>query len=134
MEKRREAKRKKFHEALLNLYHPPPPPPPHDSPPRLDEAESVEVLYRDTDLEFDPEDGDYARKERSSSSESDCGSKTLTRAQRKRIRKRKLKEGATVRRKVIGPLLPEGYQDQENQLSDGQKKPLDEKSLGHSAN
>lgn len=34
----------------------------------------------------------------------------LTRAQRKRIRKRKLKEAASSRRKIIGPLLPSEYE------------------------
>lgn len=35
----------------------------------------------------------------------------MTRAQRKRLRKRKLKEAATQRRKIIGPLFPPGLND-----------------------
>ena len=53
---------------------------------------------------------------------SDVESKKLTRAQRKRIRKRKLKEAASVRRKIIGPLLPSSDQD----LNKPSKKPSHE--------
>lgn len=35
----------------------------------------------------------------------------MTRAQRKRLRKKKLKEAATQRRKIIGPLLTPGSND-----------------------
>lgn len=38
--------------------------------------------------------------------EDDCGSQKLTRAQRKRLRKKKLKEDVSRRRQIIGPLLP----------------------------
>lgn len=44
-----------------------------------------------------------------SSSGNDDGK--LTRAQRKRLRKRKLKEAASHRRKIIGPLLPGSNDD-----------------------
>lgn len=39
------------------------------------------------------------------------GSGRLTRAQRKRLRKKKLKEAAPQRRKIIGPLLPGSSDD-----------------------
>jgi len=45
----------------------------------------------------------------SSDDEGECGPQKLTRAQRKRIRKKKVKEAAASRRrKLIGPLLPGG--------------------------
>ncbi|XP_072971510.1 uncharacterized protein [Typha angustifolia] len=120
MEKRkREKRRTKFHEALLNLYHPPSPPPIN-----LNEEESVPTLSEDINLDFDP-DGDYVEKECSPSSASDSDPKKLTRAQRKRLRKRKLKETAFTRRKIIGPLLPSTYQGQEGKHSDSQRKPLE---------
>ncbi|KAA8531551.1 hypothetical protein F0562_006260 [Nyssa sinensis] len=43
--------------------------------------------------------------------EGECGPQKLTRAQRKRLRKKKLKEEASRRRKVIGPLLPTASDD-----------------------
>lgn len=43
--------------------------------------------------------------------EGDDGPKNLTRAQRKRLRKKKLKEAASRRRKIIGPLLPDANED-----------------------
>lgn len=38
----------------------------------------------------------------------------LTRSQRKRVRRRKLKEAASRRRKIIGPLLPSTLEDNED--------------------
>ncbi|KAK1291688.1 hypothetical protein QJS10_CPB17g02600 [Acorus calamus] len=65
---------------------------------------------------LDPEfhvavDAEEPEKEKSYGEGSECGLQKLTRAQRKRLRKRKLKESASVRRKIIGPLLPSGYED-----------------------
>ena len=53
---------------------------------------------------------DDLEEEGNSSSASDddeeCAPHKLTRAQRKRLRHKKLKENASRRRKIIGPLLP----------------------------
>lgn len=46
-----------------------------------------------------------------SNTEDNSSDGKMTRAQRKRLRKRKLKEAATHRRKIIGPLLPPGSND-----------------------
>lgn len=43
----------------------------------------------------------------------DGGSQKLTRAQRKRLRRKKLKEHACRRRKIIGPLLPPQIEDED---------------------
>ncbi|KAG5528379.1 hypothetical protein RHGRI_029150 [Rhododendron griersonianum] len=52
----------------------------------------------------------------SSDDEGECGPQKLTRAQRKRIRKKKVREAASRRRKLIGPVLP-GDDDGSGDLS-----------------
>ncbi|KAF5187568.1 hypothetical protein FRX31_022844 [Thalictrum thalictroides] len=80
-------------------------------------AMSVNVLfqYASNNLEQQELDGfdDLEEKEKSCSSSSssesnECGSNSekLTRAQRKRFRKKKLKEASSRRQNIIGPLLP----------------------------
>lgn len=65
-------------------------------------------FYANCDLSFEP---DYAETACCSSDGIDDGApEKLTRAQRKRIRKRKLKEAASSRRRIIGPLLPSEYE------------------------
>nr|XP_019710046.1 WASH complex subunit 1 [Elaeis guineensis] len=120
MKRKREEKRRKFHQALLNLYHPPPPPPPPPPPvtaPQLAEEDSVAMVSGCIDLDLDPEDADNVEKESSPSGTGELVPQKLTRAQRKRIRKRKLKEAASVRRKFVGPLLPSAYQNLEDETS-----------------
>ncbi|KAE9449593.1 hypothetical protein C3L33_18512, partial [Rhododendron williamsianum] len=85
---RKEEKRRKFHQSLLNLLYPPPP-----SPPLQKSGCSS-----------------------SSDDEGECGPQKLTRAQRKRIRKKKVREAASRRRKLIGPVLP-GDDDGSGDLS-----------------
>ncbi|KAK4584909.1 hypothetical protein RGQ29_022540 [Quercus rubra] len=72
----REQKRRRFNEALVNMLYPQPPPPPSSC---------------------SASDGN---------DDSESGTQKLTRAQRKRLRKKKLKEDASRRGKMIGPLLP----------------------------
>lgn len=60
------------------------------------------------------EDADNVEEESSPSDTGKSVPRKLTRAQRKRIRKRKLKEAASVRRKIVGPLLPTAYQNLED--------------------
>ncbi|KAJ7944541.1 putative Histone-lysine N-methyltransferase NSD3 [Quillaja saponaria] len=89
----REEKKRKFNEAVVNMLYPTPPPPPQVSSLCLSE--------------FNSDDLDDSH---SSSTSNDDGSEPesqkLTRAQRKRLRKKKLKEEASRRGNVIGPLLP----------------------------
>ncbi|XP_009150680.1 uncharacterized protein LOC103874032 [Brassica rapa] len=101
---RREEKRRKLHEALLEtLYPPSSPSSPSSSPSPVgfdDEPFDVTLI--------NPED--YVKIDSSNHGDDDeNGDESETkpsRAQRKRIRMKMLKEEAARRRKVIGPLLP----------------------------
>ncbi|WOK92244.1 hypothetical protein Cni_G00935 [Canna indica] len=110
----REEKRKRFHEALLTLYYPPSPPrsPPPRSP-QLDKDELLAMVLVCPDMELNLDQGDEHNDGSGSSLApiDNVDTTSLTRAQRKRLRKRKLKEAASERRKLIGPLLPSSDQD-----------------------
>ncbi|XP_022751191.1 uncharacterized protein LOC111299926 isoform X1 [Durio zibethinus] len=105
---RREEKRKRFHEALLKTLYPP------SSPPESEEEEEKKPVItseRAVSLGLEnPDDFEEAKSSSSTSNEEDDGSQAetqkLSRAQRKRLRKKKLKEDAFRRGKIIGPLLP----------------------------
>lgn len=56
-------------------------------------------------------DANDSGERNSSGDTSECVTPKPTRAQRKRVRKRKLKEVASHRRKIIGPLLPSTDED-----------------------
>ncbi|RAL50763.1 hypothetical protein DM860_015910 [Cuscuta australis] len=101
---RKEEKRRKFHEGLLKLLYPPPSLPPDHQATESSEEEAPSII----DLDIVRDESENERSS-SSSSDRDMGFEAgkLTRAQRKRIRRAKLKEGASRRRKIIGPLLPE---------------------------
>ncbi|CAH9089894.1 unnamed protein product [Cuscuta epithymum] len=105
---RKEEKRRKLHEALLKALYPPPSSPPHRQEERSGGAGCTHTESLDLDLV--PDDFEKERSSSSSSSSSDeeggCEAQKLTRAQRKRIRRTKLKEAASRRQKIIGPLLP----------------------------
>ncbi|XP_048128187.1 uncharacterized protein LOC115742076 isoform X2 [Rhodamnia argentea] len=107
---RRQEKKRKFHEAVLNMLYPPPPSPPSPQEEDGDGArggasgglqgdripdEGGNEVGGSSASDVDPEDN-----------EGECGEQKLTRAQRKRIRKKKLKEEIAHRRKIVGPLLP----------------------------
>ncbi|XP_044462707.1 uncharacterized protein LOC123193694 [Mangifera indica] len=108
--RRREEKRRKFHEAVLNTLYPPPSP-----TQAVDEEEKHGDPVEDFDLELTNLDH-FIRTGSSSDGDNEAdddngeGGKyqpqKLTRAQRKRLRKKKLKEDASRRSKIIGPLLP----------------------------
>ncbi|KAL6952481.1 hypothetical protein U1Q18_050628 [Sarracenia purpurea var. burkii] len=103
-----EERRRKFHESLLNMLYPPPSSPPHITQGR-DEEERVNLL-RDC-LNVDHISEESGSSSSSDDDEGECGSQKLTRAQRKRLRKRKLKRASSHRRKIIGPLLPTNSDD-----------------------
>ncbi|KAF8404859.1 hypothetical protein HHK36_009749 [Tetracentron sinense] len=93
----REEKRRKFHEALLSMLYPPP------------QQQEVEDEPVDTGLDLGLIPGDDELEEGNSSTsvdEDESAPQKLSRAQRKRLRKKKLKETASRRRKLIGPQLP----------------------------
>ncbi|KDO78932.1 hypothetical protein CISIN_1g0288231mg, partial [Citrus sinensis] len=107
----REEKRRTFHEAVVRTLYPSPP----SSPPQEDQDnEPADKLDEDFDVALINPD-DYLRSSASNNEHdndddegevTECGPEKLTRAQRKRLRKKKLKEDARRRRNIIGPLLP----------------------------
>ncbi|CAN6450102.1 unnamed protein product [Victoria cruziana] len=106
----RVAKRKQFHEALLRQLYPssqrPPSPPPDQSAHQEAEADpSSELLVP---LPSEEEGNDGSDPNCTDSDQQEVGGKKLTRSQRKRIKKRKLKEWAALcaKTRFIGPRLP----------------------------
>uniref|UniRef100_A0A7N0VE05 Uncharacterized protein n=1 Tax=Kalanchoe fedtschenkoi TaxID=63787 RepID=A0A7N0VE05_KALFE len=101
--RRREERRRRLHEALLDMLYPPPSPLPASSPPPTVEVEINDDEARDRLVDQIPDELD---EERSSGPSSEGGGDgKLTRAQRKRLRKRKLREDSVRRGNMIGPLL-----------------------------
>ncbi|KAG2327180.1 hypothetical protein Bca52824_009908 [Brassica carinata] len=104
--RRREEKRRKLHEALLQTLYPPSStssPSSSPSPPVEFDDEPFDVTL------INPEDYVNIDSSNNPGDEEDHGDVSETkpsRAQRKRIRKKMLKEEAARRSKVIGPLLP----------------------------
>ncbi|KAK6923942.1 hypothetical protein RJ641_010142 [Dillenia turbinata] len=101
---RRNEKQRQFHEALVRMLYPPPPSPPQNQEVNQQVNDLRErLIVHGTPSVDDLEDGGS-----SSSGEEDgrCDSNKLTRSQRKRLRKKKLKEASAQRRRFIGPLLP----------------------------
>ncbi|XP_058778088.1 uncharacterized protein LOC131652283 [Vicia villosa] len=93
-----DERKRRFNEAIVNTLYPPSPQHEQDSEPEenLIELESYTGVISD--------DCENA----STSGEEEDGSETekLTRAQRKRIRKKKMKEESILRGNLIGPLMP----------------------------
>ncbi|XP_058068712.1 uncharacterized protein LOC131218047 [Magnolia sinica] len=117
----KEEKRKKYHNALMNIFYPP------QSPPRQHTTTQQQVAYGPVDFMCEglyvdsvSEDDDL-EKGSSSDDVSEGVPQKLTRAQRKRIRKKKLKEVASRRSKIIGPLLPT-HEDLEGEPSNLQNE------------
>ncbi|XP_039032026.1 uncharacterized protein LOC120166942 [Hibiscus syriacus] len=109
----REEKRKRFHEAVLKTLYPPPSPPESE-----EEEEKKQVIASDRPLNFGLENPDDFEASKGSSpktgdEDDGCQPEThkLSRAQRKRLRRKKLKEDACRRGKIIGPLLPSRQYD-----------------------
>ncbi|KAF3621957.1 putative glycosyltransferase 7-like [Capsicum annuum] len=119
---KREEKRQKFHEGLLRMLYPPPPSPPSQEE---NDDEPLHLLEQRLNLDQIP---DELEEDKGSSNdddvESDHGPEKLTRAQRKRIRRKKLKEAASRRQNIIGPLFPtEESDDKGVNLSTSDEKP-----------
>ncbi|KAF7809943.1 pre-mRNA-splicing ATP-dependent RNA helicase prp28 [Senna tora] len=94
----REERKRKFNEAIVNMLYPPPPSQPEQESKPVQAASDA---IPDTLLE----DSGSASSSGDEEQESEPDQK-LTRAQRKKIRKKKLKEEAVRRGELIGPLLP----------------------------
>ncbi|KAD5960949.1 hypothetical protein E3N88_12422 [Mikania micrantha] len=107
----RKERQQKFHDSLVNMLYASPSPPPHHSESEFDEQTlnfAREIVNSDTHRintdEFNGEE--ETRLSASSEEQGELGFKKFTRAQRKRLRKRKLKEAGSHRRQIIGPQLP----------------------------
>ncbi|KAJ4962449.1 hypothetical protein NE237_022388 [Protea cynaroides] len=107
-----EDKRRKSYEAFLNIFYPPRA---NQSQHQLEEEE--EPAVRNPTLtsavphgvcDISKGDEEVAEEEKNSESESDseCTARNLSRSQRKRLRRKKLKQAASSRRRIIGPMLP----------------------------
>ncbi|XP_054809751.1 uncharacterized protein LOC129311446 isoform X2 [Prosopis cineraria] len=104
----REERKRKFNEAIVNTLFPPPPQ--YESPPfhpEEQESNPVQASIQGSGSDAIPDalDG-YESASASGDEVQESESQKLTRAQRKKIRKKKLKEEAIRRGKLIGPLLP----------------------------
>lgn len=106
---RREEKRKRFHEAVLRTLYPPPSPPESE-----EEEEKKQLITSQRAVDF-PDDSEEDKCSSPKTADEDDGSQSetqkLSRAQRKRLRKKKLKEDAFRLGKIIGPLLPSSKKD-----------------------
>ncbi|XP_017216503.1 uncharacterized protein LOC108194116 [Daucus carota subsp. sativus] len=91
----KEEKKRKFHDSLLKMLYPPSPPrEPHQSPHHSTSTHDFDDDVTNLSSSSSDGDGDVG------------GQQKLTRAQRKRLRKKKLRQAASQRRPIIGPLLP----------------------------
>ncbi|WJX55244.1 hypothetical protein P8452_41036 [Trifolium repens] len=90
---RDDERKRRFNEAIVNTLYPPPS---QDFEPVIQYQSYPNVISDDC------ENASTSGEEE----EHDSDTEKLTRAQRKRIRKKKMKEEAIVRGKLIGPLMP----------------------------
>ncbi|CAI9758473.1 unnamed protein product [Fraxinus pennsylvanica] len=101
-------KERKFHEALLKMLYPPPPSPPPQEEEEEEENKPIKSLGVGVNLNQIPDELEDEERNPSSSDHDgeDCNGaiQKLTRAQRKRLRRKKLKEASGQRRKIIGPM------------------------------
>ncbi|XP_019444951.1 PREDICTED: uncharacterized protein LOC109348832 isoform X1 [Lupinus angustifolius] len=96
---KQDERKRKFNEAVVNMLYPSPPP----SPPQLELEPFIKGSTSDI-ISGTLDDNDNAST--SGEEEQSCETEKLTRAQRKKIRKKKLKEEAIHRGRLIGPMLP----------------------------
>ncbi|KAL8143182.1 hypothetical protein V2J09_016214 [Rumex salicifolius] len=103
----RREKQRKFHQAIIDMLYLPPTPRQHTEEVEDDPMRIISVLG--VNQINDPENFDSPSSSSDGNDEDgDLGPHKLTRAQRKRLRKKKLKQSSTSspqRRKIIGPLL-----------------------------
>lgn len=103
---RREEKRRRFNEAVVNTLFPQSPPPPQVVS-EEEENETVNILRDDFDMDLIPDDLEESGCSACDDTDGESGPRRkLPRAQRKRLRKKKLKEDASRRGNITGPLLP----------------------------
>lgn len=120
---KRKEKQEKFHNSLINLLYAPPSP---SSPPDHNQFndQTLNLAREIVNSNHHPINIDELKKEEDDADDDDdseLGFEKLTRAQRKRLRKKKLKEAACNRREIIGPELPPGKGD-DDQQSEGVRR------------
>ncbi|KAG9440604.1 hypothetical protein H6P81_020769 [Aristolochia fimbriata] len=122
-------KRQKFYEAVMKIYFPPESDQndltKHKPDVLIQEDEVAAQRQEYMDMHSIP-DVDDLEKESSSDDMAEPVPQKLTRAQRKRIRRRKMKESSSSRRKIIGPLLPPQHGNSLTGTSGVQKEHEDE--------
>ncbi|KAI3722706.1 hypothetical protein L2E82_33748 [Cichorium intybus] len=111
---KRKERQRKFHDSLVNMLYAPPSPPPHENEFDEQTLDSAREIANSDHHRINTDELEEVERNFSASSEEDdeLGSGKLTRAQRKRLRKKKLKEGGSHRRQIIGPELPSTGDDQ----------------------
>ncbi|MFS7955606.1 hypothetical protein Hanom_Chr07g00644581 [Helianthus anomalus] len=107
---KRKDRQQKLHNSLINMLYPPPSSSPHHNE-QLD-TQTLNLAREIINSESHPintdeleEEEEEEEEEERSEGEGELGFEKLTRAQRKRLRKKKLKEAASQRRQIIGPQL-----------------------------
>nr|XP_043635002.1 uncharacterized protein LOC122606103 [Erigeron canadensis] len=128
---KKKEKQQKLHDNLINILYPPPSPHTQFDDQTLDFArEIVDSGHHhqiNTTDEFEEENNKRGELE-SSENEEEEGFRKLTRAQRKRLRKKKLKEtGGLKRRPIIGPVLPGDDKLDNDQHPEGVRRNASEK-------
>ncbi|XP_058778102.1 uncharacterized protein LOC131652293 isoform X2 [Vicia villosa] len=115
-----DERKRRFNEAIVNTLYPPSPQHEQDSEPEenLIELESYTSVISGT-----LDECENASTSGEDEEEEEHGSETekLTRAQRKRIRKKKMKEESILRGNLIGPLMPP---TQTTQVGDNDPPPV----------
>ncbi|KAL1316118.1 hypothetical protein HN51_068364 [Arachis hypogaea] len=108
-----EERKRRFNEAIVNILYPSSPEPepePEPEPSHQPIQQDLKPVYaftqRSPSHAISGSSDDYDNASTSGDEEHDSGTVKLTRAQRKKIRKKKLKEDAIRRGNLIGPLLP----------------------------
>ncbi|KAL1354568.1 uncharacterized protein LOC107487641 [Arachis duranensis] len=106
-----EERKRRFNEAIVNILYPSSPEPetetePSHQPIQQDLKPVDAFTQRSPSHAISGSSDDYDNASTSGDEEHDSGTVKLTRAQRKKIRKKKLKEDAIRRGNLIGPLLP----------------------------
>ncbi|XP_030497269.2 uncharacterized protein LOC115712967 isoform X1 [Cannabis sativa] len=102
----REEKRRKFHEAVLNMLYPLP------ISQQLPKDDNSALLNNFTEDDLGGTSSKASSSEDDDDGENEPGK--LTRAQRKRLRKKNLKIDASRRGRIVGPLLPPTAVNDEN--------------------
>ncbi|KAF5798807.1 hypothetical protein HanXRQr2_Chr07g0297231 [Helianthus annuus] len=109
---KRKDRQQKLHNSLINMLYPPSSSSPHHN--KQLHTQTLNLAQEIINSESHPINTDELEEEEEeerSEGEGELGFEKLTRAQRKRLRKKKLKEAASQRRQIIGPQLNPDHTD-----------------------